>query len=161
MSLAEILRFAFDLKSSDALLVEAKKALADKLVAAPLACAVAFAASKGYAFTADEAKEFARAKAQAAGKYLTYAELDGVAGVSLALTFRLAGPGPIFPPDQPQPRGPDNEFEPNAWARFEKPLESAAKMGPMPDKVSYSQPDSGVKLKTAKRQKKQKKKAAK
>jgi len=41
---------------------------------------VAFAATKGYAFTAEQAKEHVKAKAKAAGKELTDAELDGVAG---------------------------------------------------------------------------------
>ena len=40
---------------------------------------VAFAASKGYTFTADEVREHAKAKAKAAGRELTDAELDGVA----------------------------------------------------------------------------------
>ena len=80
MSIAEIERFAADLKSNAALRAEAEKAQADKSHATPLARAVAFAASKGYAFTADEAKEHAKAKAKADGKVLTDAELDGVAG---------------------------------------------------------------------------------
>jgi hypothetical protein len=41
---------------------------------------VSFAGSKGYAFTVDEAKEFAKATAKAAGRELTDAELDGVTG---------------------------------------------------------------------------------
>ena len=41
---------------------------------------MAFAASKGYVFTADEVKEHAKARAKAAGRELTDAELDGVAG---------------------------------------------------------------------------------
>ena len=59
---------------------EAEKAQADKSHDTPLARAVAFGASKGYAFTADEAKAHATAKAKADGKVLTDAELDGVAG---------------------------------------------------------------------------------
>lgn len=73
MSIAEIERFAADLKSNEALRAEAEKAQT------PL---VTFAASKGYAFTADEVKEHAKARAKAAGKELTDAELDGVAGGS-------------------------------------------------------------------------------
>ena len=73
MSIAEIERFAADLKSNEALRAEAEKALAETSI-------VAFAGSKGYAFTADEAKQHIKAKAKAAGKELTDAELDGVAG---------------------------------------------------------------------------------
>jgi hypothetical protein len=80
MSIAEIERFAADLKSNEVLRAEAAKAQADKSHATPLARAAAFAASKGYAFTADEAKEHVKATAKAAGKDLTDAELDGVAG---------------------------------------------------------------------------------
>src|SRR5260370_2804088 len=80
MSIAETERFAADLKSNEALRAEAGKAQADKSHATPIDRAVAFAAGKGYAFTAEEAKEHAKAKAKAAGKELTDAELDGVAG---------------------------------------------------------------------------------
>jgi len=80
MSIAEIERFAADLKSNAALRAEAEKAQADKSHATPIDRAVAFAATRGYAFTADQAKEHAKAKAKAAGKELTDAELDGVAG---------------------------------------------------------------------------------
>jgi hypothetical protein len=80
MSLSEIERFAADLKSNAALRAEAEKAQADTSAATPLHRTAAFAASKGYAFTADELKQHVRAKAKAAGKQLTDAELDGVAG---------------------------------------------------------------------------------
>jgi predicted ribosomally synthesized peptide with nif11-like leader len=80
MSTAEIERFAADLKSNEALRAEAGKAQADKSRATSVDRAVAFAASKGYAFTADELKDHAKATARAAGKELTDAELDGVAG---------------------------------------------------------------------------------
>ncbi len=80
MSIAEIERFAADLKSNEALRAEAEKAEADKSHATPLDRAVAFAASKGYAFTADHAKDHIRATAKAAGKELSDAELDKVAG---------------------------------------------------------------------------------
>lgn len=80
MSIAEIERFAADLKSNEALRAEAGKAQAAKSHATEMDDAVAFAASKGYAFTVDEVKAHARAAAQAAGKKLTDAELDGVAG---------------------------------------------------------------------------------
>ena len=79
MSIAEIERFAADLKSNEALRAEAAKAQAEKSHETPLARAVAFAAGKGYVFTADEAKEHIKVKADAAGKKLTDAELDGVA----------------------------------------------------------------------------------
>ena len=82
MSIAEIERFAADLQSNEDLRGEAEKAQADKSHDTPLARAVAFGASKGYAFTADEAKAHATAKAKADGKVLTDAELDGVAGGS-------------------------------------------------------------------------------
>ena len=80
MSISEVERFAADLQSNAALMAEAEKHAAEKQHETPLAGAVAFAASKGYAFTADEAKEHAKAKAKAAGKELTDAELDGIAG---------------------------------------------------------------------------------
>ena len=82
MSIAEIERFAADLQSNEALRGEAQKAQADKSHDTPVARAVAFGASKGYAFTADEVKAHATAKAKADGKVLTDAELDGVAGGS-------------------------------------------------------------------------------
>ena len=45
----------------------------------------ALAATKGYAFTADELKEHARAKASVDGKEVTDAELDGVTGGLMGL----------------------------------------------------------------------------
>jgi Nif11 domain len=80
MSMAEIERFSADLKSNEALRAEAEKAQAGKSHATPMGRAVAFAASKGYSFTVDEAKAHAKARAKAGGKELTDAELDGVAG---------------------------------------------------------------------------------
>ncbi len=92
MSIAEIERFAVDLKSNAALKAEAEKAQADKSHDMPLARAVAFGASKGYAFTAGEVKAHAIAKAKASGKELTDAELDSVTGgVSLRVFFLLRG----------------------------------------------------------------------
>jgi hypothetical protein len=79
MSQAEVERFAADLKSSAALRAEAEKDQADKSHATPLARATSFAASKGYNFTLDHAREHVTAKAKAAGKQLTDGELDGVA----------------------------------------------------------------------------------
>ena len=80
MSIAEIERFAADLKSNAALRAEAEKAQADKSHATPIDRAVAFAATKGYAFTADRGEGACQGEGQAAGKELTDAELDGVAG---------------------------------------------------------------------------------
>jgi predicted ribosomally synthesized peptide with nif11-like leader len=80
MSIAEIKRFAADLKSNEALRAEAGTAQAKESV-------VAFAATKGYAFTADEVKEYAKATAKAAGKELTDAELDDVAGGAEHITL--------------------------------------------------------------------------
>jgi hypothetical protein len=80
MSIAEIERFAADLKSNSALRAEAEKSEADKSHATPLARSVAFAASKGYGFTIEEAKQHVQAKATAKGKVVTDAQLDGMAG---------------------------------------------------------------------------------
>jgi hypothetical protein len=79
MSIAEIERFAADVKSSSALRAEAKKAQTDKSHDTPLACAVAFAVGKGYRFTVDEVKDHIRAAAKEAGTELSDAELDGIA----------------------------------------------------------------------------------
>jgi hypothetical protein len=84
MSIAEIERFAADLKSNEALRAEAAKAEAEKAEAGMspetlLANAIAFAATKGYHFTADDMKECIEARA---GKKLTDAELGGVVGGS-------------------------------------------------------------------------------
>lgn len=82
MSIAEIERFAADLKSNSALLAEAEKSQADKSHATPLARSVAFAVSKGYEFTIEEAKQHVKQRAAAAGRVLTDVELDAVvAGV--------------------------------------------------------------------------------
>jgi hypothetical protein len=80
MSLAEIERFAADLKSNSALRAEAEKSQADKSHATPLERSVAFAASKGYGFTIEEAKQHVQERAAATGKVLSDAELDGMAG---------------------------------------------------------------------------------
>ena len=79
MSMSEIERFAAALKADDALHAEAGKAQAGTSPGTP-ANTVAFAVSKGYAFTIDELKAYARATAKAAGKDLTDAELEGVVG---------------------------------------------------------------------------------
>lgn len=80
MSLAEIERFAADIKSNAALRAEAEKSQADQSHATPLERSVAFAVSKGYGFTVEEAKQHVQAKFAAAGRVLTDAELDGVVG---------------------------------------------------------------------------------
>ena len=80
MSIAEVERFVADLKSNAALRGEAEKSQDAKASATPVDHAVAFATSKGYAFTADEAKAHAKATAKARGKALTDADLDRVAG---------------------------------------------------------------------------------
>ena len=80
MSTVEIERFAGDLNSNAALRAEAEKVRADKSHATPMALTVAFAASKGYAFTVDEMTAFAKATIKAAGRELADAELGGVAG---------------------------------------------------------------------------------
>jgi hypothetical protein len=80
MSIAEIERFAADLKSNSALRAEAEKSHADKSHATPLERSVTFAASKGYGFTIEEARQHVQARAAAQGKVLTDAELDGMAG---------------------------------------------------------------------------------
>jgi hypothetical protein len=87
MSLSEIERFAANLKSSAALRGLAEKAQAETSHATPLARATAFANSKGYEFTLDHAKAHLKAKAKAAGKELTDAELDGVGGGDFKILF--------------------------------------------------------------------------
>lgn len=90
MSIAEIERFAVDLKSDAALRAEAEKSQADKSHGTPLERSMAFAASKGYGFTAEEARQLVKQKAAAKGKVLTDTELDGVAGgASCVLGFLL------------------------------------------------------------------------
>jgi predicted ribosomally synthesized peptide with nif11-like leader len=78
MSIAEIERFAADLTSSEALRGEAAKVLPETSRATPMDRVVdrviAFATSKGYTFTADDLKLYAKARK------LADAELDGVAG---------------------------------------------------------------------------------
>jgi hypothetical protein len=80
MSLSECDRFAADMQSNAALRAEAEKAWADKSREAPLASVVALAASKGYSVTLEEARKHLKAQAAAAGKVLSDADLDGIAG---------------------------------------------------------------------------------
>jgi hypothetical protein len=77
MSFAEIERFAADLQTNEAVRAEAEKAEAGMSPETPLANAIAFAATKGYDFTADD---IVKAGARAAGKELTDAELGGIVG---------------------------------------------------------------------------------
>lgn len=90
MNLSEIERFTTDLKSDAILRAEAEKAQVNISCDTPLARAVAFAATKGYAFTTDEAKKHAKAISKVNGKEFTDAELDSVAGGS-CLVFYFAG----------------------------------------------------------------------
>jgi hypothetical protein len=82
MSIAEIERFAADIKSDAALRAAAEETQRDKSHATPLERSMAFAASKGYSFTIEEARQHAKDRAAAKGKVLSDAELDGVAGGS-------------------------------------------------------------------------------
>ena len=75
MSKSEVERFAADLRSDDSLRQEV-----DRITTNPLATVVGIAQRRGYGFTLDEAKDFVRAKAHAAGKPLSDGELDHVAG---------------------------------------------------------------------------------
>ncbi|MEI7871899.1 MAG: hypothetical protein WCK95_07260 [Alphaproteobacteria bacterium] len=76
MSISEVERFAASLKSNADLRVETGKAQVAESSTTPLARAVAFAGSKGYRFTADEVKDYARAKAKPGAKELPDAEFD-------------------------------------------------------------------------------------
>lgn len=80
MSQSEIQRFAADLRVNAGLRADAEKTEADKPHVPPLAHLTSFAVSKGYSFTLDHAREYVKVKAKAAGKELTDAELNGVAG---------------------------------------------------------------------------------
>lgn len=80
MSIAEIERFAADLKSNAALRAEAETAQAEKSHASLLDRASAFAARKGYGFTAEEARAHSKAAAKVAGRDLDDAELEAVVG---------------------------------------------------------------------------------
>jgi hypothetical protein len=80
MSIAELERFATDLQSNAALRAEAEKSQGESSHATPLQRSVAFAASRGYSFTIEEASQHVKARAAAAGKVISDAELDGVLG---------------------------------------------------------------------------------
>jgi predicted ribosomally synthesized peptide with nif11-like leader len=76
MSIADIERLATDLTINATLRAEAEKAFA----ASSVDDVIDFARAKGYSFTESELKEHAKAKVAGAGKQVTDAELDGVAG---------------------------------------------------------------------------------
>ncbi|WP_422001449.1 Nif11-like leader peptide family natural product precursor [Reyranella sp.] len=80
MSRQEIERFATDLKSNAALRAEAEAVQAGASNGFLLATAVSFAARRGYRFTVEEAKAHTRERAQAVGRTLDDAELDGPSG---------------------------------------------------------------------------------
>jgi len=80
MSIAEIQRFAADVSSNAALRAEVEEAYAQASQATPADGVTAFAAAKGYVFTASELREHTTAKAEAASKQVSDAELDGVSG---------------------------------------------------------------------------------
>ena len=80
MSIAEIERFAADLESSEAMRAAAEKAKAQSSKATPMDRLAAFAAAKGYAFTASELKQQVIARAKSSGKELSEADLERIAG---------------------------------------------------------------------------------
>src|SRR5260370_1282816 len=84
MSIAEVERFAADLKSNAALRAAAGKGQGDNQDDKPIARAVVFAKATAtaeiYALSLHDAHAIVKAKAKAAGKELTDAELDGVVG---------------------------------------------------------------------------------
>jgi hypothetical protein len=88
MSLSECDRFDADLQSDAALRAEVEKIVAEPSREPTLARLVALAISKGYSVTPGEAREHVKAKAAAAGKVLSDADLDAVAG-------GVRGPDPL------------------------------------------------------------------
>jgi hypothetical protein len=128
MSIAEIERFAADLKSNEALRAEAGKTHADTSHATSVDRAVAFAASKGYAFTADKVREHARETAKAAGKELTDAELVGVAGGTDYAAVYAAAAGAVVNVDlgEVRPSPTATVLEPVRTTVFEDLWKSAA-----------------------------------
>ena len=77
MSIAEIERFDADIRSNAALRAEIETS-AKPSQATPFEDVVAFAAAKGYGFTASELMEHAKTKAAASGSVVSDAELEGV-----------------------------------------------------------------------------------
>lgn len=86
MNQSELSRFVADLKSNEALRSEVEKVLSGRAPTEQANGLVSFAASKGYAFTAEGLASFAKAAVD--GKHLTDAELDGVAGGSIPDSWR-------------------------------------------------------------------------
>ena len=80
MSMAEIERFAADLKSNEGMRAAADKAKAEPSQATPMDRLAAFAAVNGYMFTAAELKQQVIARAQSSGKELSEADLERIAG---------------------------------------------------------------------------------
>jgi predicted ribosomally synthesized peptide with nif11-like leader len=79
MSIAEIERFAADLKANEALRAEVE-AYAKRAQPESGDGLVALAGARGYLFTAIELHEIAKASAATADKVIPDAELDGVSG---------------------------------------------------------------------------------
>jgi hypothetical protein len=81
MSISEVGRFADDLNTNWVFRADAERYEANaNQDQTPLARAVAFAARKGYSFTIDEAREYAKTKGEELGLSLTDADLDLVRG---------------------------------------------------------------------------------
>ncbi len=85
MSMSEVGRFAADLNGNWKLRADAEQfeARSNQNVP-PLARAVAFAARKGYSFTFDEARDYAKAKGEEIGQSLSDGDFDRVAGFPCA-----------------------------------------------------------------------------
>jgi hypothetical protein len=75
VSITEVERFAADLRNGSALQEKAQRHHIH-----PLAQVVAFAATQGYDFTAEDGKWHLKTAGGAAGNTLTDAQLDGAAG---------------------------------------------------------------------------------
>jgi len=84
MSISEIQRFAVEIQSDTALRAEAERHSRSS-PALSLDAVAAFAATRGYGFTAGELKEQVEARAQAGGRELGEAELDRVVGGLMGL----------------------------------------------------------------------------
>ena len=81
MSLTEVARYAAALNANWSLRSDAEKYEANANQSkTPLERTVAFAASKGYDFTLDEAKDFAKTKAKQLGLSVTDYDLELVTG---------------------------------------------------------------------------------
>lgn len=80
MSQSEVERFAADLRGNAGLRAEAVAHTTRSQEGTALARAVVFAVSKGYKFTLEHARAHVKATAWAAGRQLSDAEIDNVAG---------------------------------------------------------------------------------